>query len=97
MLVKYEPWGYKNDIEDLWGVTILEGEYADTTLSFNNIDLSQDSHDMQLDYTVVKSPPNKEKSEIAGPEFEKILSSIMQDILEKAIKFYGESNTSKLD
>jgi hypothetical protein len=95
MQVRYEPWDYKNEIEDLWGVTITDGEFAGTSISFNSMDLKEDSQDLQLDYTVVKVAPGKEKSEISGPEFEKALSFIIQDILEKAIEHYGEDNTTK--
>lgn len=94
MPVQYEPWGYKNDIEDLWGIIIKEGKFSGTTLSFNDVKLSEETSDMILDYTVIRPPEGMNKEDVAGPAFDDTMKDIMQDILTNAIS-YAESEHGK--
>lgn len=92
MPVAYKPWAYKNDVEDLWGIELLEGEFAGTALSFNSFDIKDDSNDASLDYTVVKVKEGMQKEDVKGPEFEKQLGEIVNDILLKAIEHFEHEN-----
>lgn len=98
MLVPYEPWVYNGPFpegqepKELWGVKILEGTFAGTTLSFNNVDLQDGDSNLELDYTVVYPPEGKDKDFCQGIEFESILQSIIVDILNKAVDLYENRN-----
>jgi len=100
MLVQYEPWVYKGPFpegqkeKDLWGVKILEGTFAGTTLSFNNVDLKDGASDLELDYTVVYPPEGKDKEFCQGEEFDTTLQHIIVDILNKAVELYEDRNSN---
>lgn len=101
MQVKYEPWGFKKEDESLWGIRILEGKFANTVISFNDVSLKEDGNsNLQLDYTVLKSPDDiLEKYMSEDPDFQKEMGWIMEDILRKAINEYEnrESNSAESD
>ena len=102
MLVQYNPWIYKaeegsDSKEDIWGVEILDGEFAGSKISFNNITLPDDGNNLELDFTVVHIPNNRTKEYYENPLFEETLSHIITDILNKAISLYEnrDNNTSE--
>ena len=101
MPVKYEPWGLKSEEKELWGVRILEGKFENTVLSFNDIQLeNKGDSNLMLDYSVVQTPENMmEKYMSEDPEFQSIMSEILEDVLRKAINEYEnrESNSTKSD
>ena len=97
MLVKYEPWKMvKEDIE-IWGVKILDGEYEGTALSINELETGENDDGLVLDYTVVKYPEGKEKDKDFGPEFDKVLNFIIEDILKKAMDEYENRNRNSAE
>lgn len=108
MLVQYEPWVFRGpfpeeipeaDRKEMWGVKIVEGEFSGTTLSFNNIDIKEDSNNLQLDYTIIHTPEGQDKEYCSGPNFENALQHIIVDILNKAVETYEnrKSNTPESD
>jgi hypothetical protein len=101
MQVKYEPWGFEKEEQTVWGVRILEGKFANTVISFNDINLKEeDDSNLQLDYTVVHHPENMmEKYMSEDPDFQKDMGWILEDILRKAINEHEnrESNSTKSD
>jgi hypothetical protein len=88
MQVKYEPWIVKTNEQEVWGIKITDGKYNGTSFSINELDQDEGSKDLQLDYTVIASPEGMTVEEVNGPEFEKILSEIMTDIIIKAADEY---------
>ena len=93
MLVNYEPWAVKDNSVELWGVKILEGEFAGVALSFNDFDM-QENQQMMLDYTVFQVPEGKTKEEIECPAFDVVLHDIVLDILEKALEHENRNRNS---
>ena len=88
MQVKYEPWVVKTNEQEVWGIKITDGKYKGTSFSINELDQDEGDKDLQLDYTVIASPEGMTVEEVNGPEFEKILSEIMTDIITKAADEY---------
>lgn len=101
MPVKYEPWGFEREEQSHWGVRILEGKFANTVISFNDISLQEEGDsNLQLDYTVVHHPENMmEKYMSEDPDFQKDMGWILEDILRKAINEHEnrESNPTESD
>ena len=97
MQVKYEPWVIRNDTGEVWGVKILDGEFAGTALSINELDEQEDSKELLLDYTVVQPPEGMKVEQVAGNNFDAILNFIISDILQKAVNEYEnrKGNTSE--
>ena len=93
MLVKYEPWAIQDKEKQLWGVKILEGEFAGVALAFNDFDMKDLSDQLVLDYTVFQVPDGKTKEELECAEFESVLQKIIVDILEKAITYHENRNS----
>jgi hypothetical protein len=92
MPVKYEPWVIKDKDQEIWGVKILEGEFDGLSLSFNEFDMSEDTPDLALDYTIVQVPDGRTKENIQGEAFDLVLKGIVVDILEKAIEYHENRN-----
>lgn len=89
MQVKYEPWGIKKDDTEFWGVQILEGKYAGTVISFNDVELENNSDGVKLDYSIYKLAEGiKENTVSTDPEFNSVMSYVIEDILQKAIDEY---------
>lgn len=86
MLVKYKPWAYKNENGDLWGVELLEGEFAGTTISIGSIEM-EDSSDgtLALDFTIVKKAKDKNDEDYKSEQFNLIFERIVNNLIEKAI------------
>jgi len=85
MQVKYEPWVLKTEDNEVWGVKILDGEFAGCAFAINELDEQDDTKELMLDYNVVQPPENKSVEEASGPNFNAVLNFIIQDILQKAI------------
>lgn len=97
MQVKYEPWVLKTDDNEVWGVKILDGEFAGCAFAINELDEKPGSNELMLDYNVVSPPENKSIEYASGTNFDATLNFIIQDILQKAIDAYEnrESNPTK--
>jgi len=85
MQVKYEPWVLKTEDNEVWGVKILDGEFAGCAFAINELDEKDDTKELMLDYNVVQPPENKSVEDAGGPNFDAVLNFIIQDILQKAI------------
>jgi hypothetical protein len=94
MPVKYEPWAITDKDKELWGIRILEGEFGGLSMSFNDIDMSDKTPDLALDYTVIQFPDGKEQKDIESPAFDDVLKGIVLDILEKAIEYNENRNSN---
>lgn len=97
MLVPYRPWVYNPDEnselkEELWGVEIIQGKFEGAKISFNNISLTDDSSNLELDYTLLHIPEDKTKEFYQCQEFEEALSHIISDILTKAMELHENRN-----
>jgi hypothetical protein len=90
MQVKYEPWVLKTEDNEVWGVKILEGEFAGCAFAINELDEKEGSTELMLDYNIVQPPENKSIEEASGPNFDATLNFIIQDILQKAINEYED-------
>ena len=88
MQVKYEPWVVKTEDSEVWGVKILDGEFAGCAFAINELDEKEGSKELILDYNVVSPPENKSVEDASGPNFDAALNFIIQDILQKAIDVY---------
>ena len=88
MQVKYEPWVLKTEDNEVWGVKILDGEFAGCAFAINELDEKEGSKELILDYNVVQPPENKSVEDASGPNFDAALNFIIQDILQKAIDEY---------
>jgi hypothetical protein len=92
MPVKYEPWAITDKEQQHWGIRLLEGEFAGLTMSFNDVNMSEEKPDLALDYTVIQFPEGKEQKDIETPAFDEVLKGIVIDILEKAIEYNENRN-----
>jgi len=88
MQVKYEPWVLKTEDNEVWGVKILDGEFAGCAFAINELDEQDNTKELMLDYNVVQPPENKSVEDASGPNFDAVLNFIIQDILQKAIDEY---------
>jgi len=97
MQVKYEPWVIRNDAGEVWGVKLLDGEFAGAALSINELDEKDESKELILDYTVVQPPEGMTVEQVAGSNFDAMLNFIISDILQKAVNEYEnrKGNTSE--
>ena len=91
MQVKYEPWKV-NEQTNIWGIRVLDSEYAGTMIAFNEFDSEDDSNEFKLDYTIIQAPEGKLVEDLRGPEFDSMLNFIVNDILLKAINDYENRN-----
>jgi hypothetical protein len=86
MLVKYKPWALKNENGDLWGVELLEGEFAGTTISIASLQMEDNSDGtLALDFTIVKKANGKTDVDYQSDKFNGTLERVVNNILEKAI------------
>jgi hypothetical protein len=93
MQVNYEPWSMKNEDLEVWGIRILDGEFAGTAISINELDVAEDElGGLNLDYTIVKWPEGREGEKELGPLFEQALTYVMTDVLQKAVNEYENRN-----
>jgi len=89
MQTKYEPWALKNEEDDMWGITIVEGKFKDLIIAFNSMNFAEDDQGVNLDYTLYRVPENVDKDIISeDPEFKNVLQYIVEDIIKKAIDEY---------
>jgi len=99
MQVKYEPWGINKAEKQLWGVKIVDGMYADTVISINELKFSdQINGDVELDYDYITKTKGLSEEDYKTDEFNKIMSYILEDILRKAIDEHSkdrDSNTTE--
>lgn len=88
----YEPWAVsKIGKEDLWGVKIIEGEYKGAIISINSLDFIDDnSGECALDFNFVQKPEGKTDEDLKSEDFNKTLTLIINDILEKAVNEYKD-------
>ena len=99
MPVKYKPWSIENEKTDLWGVELLEGEFAGTTIAITSLSMeNSDDGTIALDFTVFKQPEDKE-IDTQSDSFNETLNWVVNDILTKAINEFKnrDSNSSKSD
>lgn len=96
MQVKYEPWKV-NEETNIWGIRVLDSEFAGTMIAFNEFDSEDDSEQFKLDYTIIQAPEGKLVENLAGPEFESMLNFIVNDILKKAIDDYENRNSNSTE
>ena len=94
MPVKYKPWSVQNEKADLWGVELLEGEYAGAVIAITSLAMEDDSDGtMALDFNMVKIPEGKE-IDIKSDSFNETLSGVVNDILTKAINEFENRNSN---
>jgi hypothetical protein len=99
MPVKYKPWSIENEKTDLWGVELLEGEFAGTTIAITSLSMeNNDDGTIALDFTVFKQPEGKE-IDTQSDSFNETLSGVVNDILTKAMNEFENrnSNSAKSD
>jgi hypothetical protein len=99
MPVKYKPWSIENEKTDLWGVELLEGEFAGTTIAITSLSMeNSDDGTIALDFTVFKQPEDKE-IDTQSDSFNETLSGVVNDVLTKAINEFEnrKSNSTKSD
>jgi len=99
MPVKYKPWSIENEKTDLWGVELLEGEFAGTTIAITSLSMeNNDDGTIALDFTVFKQPEDKE-IDTQSDSFNETLNGVVNDILTKAINEFENrnSNSTKSD
>lgn len=99
MPVKYKPWSIENEKTDLWGVELLEGEFAGTTIAITSLSMeNNDDGTIALDFTVFKQPEGKE-IDTQSDSFNETLSGVVNDVLTKAINEFEnrKSNSTKSD
>jgi hypothetical protein len=89
MPVKYKPWALKNENGDLWGVKLLESDFAGTIISIASFSM-EDSNDgsVALDFTIIEKPPTKDENDMKSDKFNSILADVVNDMIEKAIDDY---------
>jgi len=87
MPVKYEPWSVRNGKQDLWGIKLLEGEFAGTTISINSVEMDDNSGDgtAALDFNFIERPKGKSEADLNSEEFNRTIAEVINDILAKAI------------
>jgi len=84
MPVKFNPWHVKNENEDFWGITLEEGRYAGTGITFNDIQLPEDTKGLLVDYTVMKNAEGFSDDDYKTKEFEAVLSEILIQMITAA-------------
>ena len=99
MLVKYKPWSFidaEQDV-DMWGVELLEGDFAGTKISINSLKMEDDNPECALDFTFIRKPEGKTEEQLTSNGFNAIMTEIINDILAKAIDDFEnrEGNSSK--
>ena len=99
MQVQYEPWGFRDENQkiDLWGFKLLDGDFAGTTISINDLEMDDSNPELKLDYTVIRKPDNKTDEEMQSVAMQEVFSYVVNDILRKAINEWEnrDSNTSE--
>lgn len=86
MQANYEPWRTVKDGKDYWGFRVLDGKFTDLIMSINDVRMATDDT-VTLDYDVVYSLVPQEELE-KDPDFNEVVSFIIQDILIKAMNEY---------
>lgn len=98
MPVKYEPW--RIDVKEegkspIFGIKILEGEFAGTRLSINEMDLEEDdSGKLSVDYTLIEFPEGKDNDNLVNDAFNTTFNEILVDIIEKALNEFENRNSN---
>jgi hypothetical protein len=87
MPVQYEPWGFKDEEQqvDLWGVKLLDGNFAGTTISINSVEMEDNNENVKLDFTFIRKPEGKTEEQLTSEEFNNIMAEVINDILRKTI------------
>jgi hypothetical protein len=87
MPVQYEPWGFKDEEQkiDLWGFKLLDGDFAGTTISINNVEMEDNNQNAKLDFTFIRKPEGKTEEQLTSEEFNNIMAEVVNDILRKTI------------
>jgi|694.fasta_scaffold01926_5 hypothetical protein len=94
MLVKYSPWRHG---EEVWGVKIEEGQFNETVISINSIDLSDESNDVAIDFNFLSTTPGTDPERNDKDAFDGILAPIIEDIIHKAVQHYQEHEARNTD
>lgn len=95
MLVNYKPWSVKKDDQEQWGVEILEGTFKGIFVVINDIKMEGESdQDVVLDYSIIREGKEEDARDYTGEEFNLVMSSIITDILKKAIDDYENRNSN---
>ena len=66
MLVKYKPWSFidaEQDV-DMWGVELLEGDFAGTKISINSLKMEDDNPECAHDFTFIRKPEGKTEEQL---------------------------------
>lgn len=86
MQVNYKPWAIENENGGLWGVKLLDGNFAGAVISINSVKMEDDeSGECSLDFNFIEKPPGRTEEELTSAEFNNTISYILNDILAKAI------------
>ena len=98
MLVNYKPWSVKKEDLEQWGVEILEGTFKGIVVVINNITMEgATDQDVVLDYSIIRENSEENPSKYESEEFNLVMSSIITDILKKAIDDYENRNSNSAE
>lgn len=98
MLVNYKPWSVKKEDLEQWGVEILEGTFKGIVVVINNITMEgATDQDVVLDYSIIRESKEEDPSKYESEEFNLVMSSIITDILKKAIDDYENRNSNSAE
>lgn len=94
MLVKYSPWRHG---DQTWGVKIEEGQFMETVISINNIDMPDAGNEIAVDFNFVNFTPGTDPENKDKQSFDAVLAPIIEDIIQQAVKHYQEHEARDTD
>jgi len=102
MQVAFEPWVVKNEDNDAWGFKILDGRFAGAVIGVNEFKLAdEEKGEAALDFNFIQKPIDATDEELTSQEFNDTISSIINEILTRAIEQYEyetrKDNSTKPD
>ena len=73
----------ENPNEQAWHVRILEGEFAETVITFGNVALHEDGDHLSFNFALVSSPDDTLNEDYEP--LQNFAAEILEDIMERAI------------
>ena len=83
MQVSYDPWKLE---EKAWGVKITSGQFAETTIGFNNFNFDVPEA-VAVDFSFVSITEGTDPENADRDSFTQVLQYIVTDLLKRAIAF----------
>ena len=85
----YKPW-FAGD-EKVWGFEILEGEFKDTVIQIDKLEIAESEEgNMNVEYNVINKPEVVSDDDIKGELFKTVFTTIIEDIIREAVKTYEQ-------